>query len=456
MKQEQNIIGPHLVVAPLSTVGHWQREIEGWTGLNAIIYHGSPMARHVIQEHEFRFKDKQYKDAYKFNVLITTPQTLQSDYAILQRIKWYCCVIDEAHALKNRQAKYTQHVEDLKYRNIVLMTGTPIQNNLSELYTLLRLLDPDKFADEQEFSDKYGDLQDHTNITMEQHTALQQELRNYLLRRVKTDVLTSLPPRREILMEVEMPMLQKQWYKALYERNAEYLYAASVRPSKQSVNLNNLFMEIRKVCQHCYLLNGVEDRIYGDEEPTEAEWVRRMVADSGKMIFLDKFLPYLQRNGHRVLIFSQMTKMLDLIEEYLAFKQHGYERIDGAITGVARQRAIDRFNAPSSSKWIFLLSTKSGGTGLNLQSADTIVIFDSDWNPQNDLQAQARAHRIGQTKPVNVYRLMVRDSYEQLMFEKASLKLGLDKAVLQSKKQMAEKSLTAKMSPSCSNKVLMH
>jgi chromodomain-helicase-DNA-binding protein 7 len=155
-----------------------------------------------------------------------------------------------------------------------------------------------------------------------------------------------------------------------------------------------------------------------------------MIQASGKLVLVDKLLPKLKRDGHKVLIFSQMIRVLDIIEDYLILKRFSYERIDGRIRGEMRQEAIDRYSKKDSEKFVFLLCTRAGGLGINLTAADTVIIYDSDWNPQNDLQAQARCHRIGQKKNVTIYRLITTNTYEREMFDKASLKLGLDKAVL--------------------------
>jgi chromodomain-helicase-DNA-binding protein 7 len=204
-------------------------------------------------------------------------------------------------------------------------------------------------------------------------------------------------------------------------------------------NLMNTMMELRKCCIHPYLLNGAEEQIQDDYKSRkndftdeEGLYFQALINSSGKMVLLDKLLPKLKSNGHRVLIFSQMVKMLDILEDYLIRKQYPYERIDGRIRGNLRQAAIDRYCRPDSDRFVFLLCTKAGGLGINLVAADTCIIYDSDWNPQNDLQAQARCHRIGQDKSVKIYRLITRNTYEREMFDRASLKLGLDKAVLQS------------------------
>ncbi|KAJ3052835.1 Chromodomain helicase DNA binding protein, partial [Quaeritorhiza haematococci] len=197
-------------------------------------------------------------------------------------------------------------------------------------------------------------------------------------------------------------------------------------------NLLNTMMELRKCCIHPFLLTGAEERIYAEYGATTPEaHFQALIEASGKMVLIDKLLKKLKAGGHKVLLFSQMTKCLDLIQDYLRGRGYGFERIDGSIRGDLRQAAIDRFSSPESDSFIFLLCTRAGGVGINLTVADTVIIFDSDWNPQNDLQAQSRCHRIGQTKPVQIYRLITRNTYEREMFDRASMKLGLDRAILQ-------------------------
>jgi len=188
----------------------------------------------------------------------------------------------------------------------------------------------------------------------------------------------------------------------------------------------NVMMELRKCCNHPYLLNGVEEEELVGSQEVE---VNKLVQSSGKLVLIDKLLPKLKEGGHKILIFSQMIRVLNILEDFLELKNYKYERIDGNIRGNDRQKAIDRFTADPSI-FVFLLCTRAGGLGINLTAADIVIIFDSDWNPQNDLQAQARCHRIGQEKLVLVYRLITRNTYEQKMFDIASKKLGLDQAIL--------------------------
>lgn len=200
----------------------------------------------------------------------------------------------------------------------------------------------------------------------------------------------------------------------------------------------NVTMELRKCCNHPFLIKGVEEqeiiRIQQQKNTAQEDMARQiqeiLVTSSGKLVLLDKLLPRLKENGHRVLIFSQFKIMLDILQDYLRLRAYHCERIDGNITGNDRQAAIDRYCNPNSESFIMLLSTRAGGVGINLTAADTVIIYDSDWNPQNDLQAQARCHRIGQKKSVKIYRLLTSKTYELHMFHQASLKLGLDQAVL--------------------------
>ena len=239
-------------------------------------------------------------------------------------------------------------------------------------------------------------------------------------------ILFQVPPKEEIIIEVELTVPQKQYYRAIYEQNTSFLYRGE---AKDGPRLSNLAIELRKCCNHPFLVKGAEFELYKRNE-NDASYLDLLVKTSGKMVLLDKLLPKLKNDGHRVLIFSQFRIMLDIIEDYLILKRLSYERVDGAVTGKDRQGAIDRYTAETSSTFVMLLSTRAGGVGINLTSADTVIIYDSDWNPQNDLQAQARAHRIGQTKNVKVYRLLAKKSYEMQMFHAASLKLGLDYAIM--------------------------
>ncbi|KAG2523981.1 hypothetical protein BBO99_00005061 [Phytophthora kernoviae] len=447
---------PFIIVAPLSTLGHWQREFDSWTNLNAVVYHGSAAARDVLLNYEFFLSEDELvrseklsgksantngkkssprpkRNCYRFDVLITTYEMASAtDLYKLAQIDWQLMVVDEAHRLKNRNSKLSNILHTrFKFENMLLLTGTPLQNNVEELWVLLNFLDQKKFESKEDFLESFGELTDSTQVER-----LHSELKPYLLRRMKEDVEKSLAPKEETIIEVELTVLQKQYYRAIYEKNTEFLARGGRKGDAPS--LMNVLMELRKCCNHPFLVKGVEEREVrrmSQQKSETKEEIQRQISESlvnssGKLVLLDKLLPRLKETNHRVLIFSQFKIMLDIVQDYLALRRYNCERIDGNITGNERQSAIDRFCRKDSNAFIMLLSTRAGGVGINLTAADTVIIYDSDWNPQNDLQAQARCHRIGQKKSVKIYRLLTSKTYELQMFHKASLKLGLDQAVL--------------------------
>ncbi|KAF4042505.1 PHD-zinc-finger like domain [Phytophthora infestans] len=426
LRQREFIRGPFLVVAPLATLGNWKREIETWTSMNCVVYHdseGGSDIRAFIREQEFHFASEAHRKRgiYKFNVLVTSYQTLMMDAEFLESIHWRYIVIDEAHKLKNREAKLLQVLHGFTWDSCLLMTGTPLQNGVFELWCLLNFIEPDKFPSQQEFYDEFGDLN-----TAEQVAQLHEQLRPYMLRRVKEDVEKSIPPKEETIVDVELTTMQKKYYRAIFERNRQFL---NMGATGTVANLVNVEMELRKCCNHPFLIRGVEDKeCVGFDEQLR---MKILIQASGKTVLLDKLLTKFRQENKKVLIFSQFKIMLDIIEDMCQLRGYSMERLDGSVRGNSRQAAIDRFNSPDSDTFAFLLSTRAGGVGINLIAASVVILFDSDWNPQNDLQAVARCHRIGQTQSVNIYRLVTKKTYEAQMFEIASKKLGMHHAVFE-------------------------
>lgn len=305
-------------------------------------------------------------------------------------------------------------------RNRLLITGTPLQNNLHELWALLNFLLPDVFGDAEAFDQWFsGQGEDQDTVVQQLHRIL----RPFLLRRVKADVEKSLLPKKEINLYIGMSDMQVKWYKKILEKDIDAVNGAGGKRESKT-RLLNIVMQLRKCCNHPYLFEGAEP---GPPYTTD----EHIIYNAGKMAMLDRLLVRLKKQGSRVLIFSQMSRLLDILEDYCVFRDFKYSRIDGGTAHEDRISAIDEYNKPDSEKFVFLLTTRAGGLGINLTSADIVVLYDSDWNPQADLQAMDRAHRIGQTKQVVVYRFVTENAIEEKVLERAAQKLRLDQLVIQ-------------------------
>ncbi|XP_059176230.1 chromodomain-helicase-DNA-binding protein 1-like isoform X3 [Physella acuta] len=411
---QHHLYGPFLLVVPLSTVVAWQREFEKWAPeMNVIVYIGDVISRTVIRDQEWRHPGNK---RLKFNALITTYEILLKDKAFLAAESWAFLGVDEAHRLKNDDSLLYRSLETFDTNHRILITGTPLQNSLKELWSLLHFIMPNVFDNWPDFEDK------HSHEEGRGFLSLHKQLEPYLLRRVKKDVEKSLPAKTERILRVELSSLQKTYYRAILKREFRTLMKG-LRGNVSS--FANIMMELKKCANHAHLVVPLE------EEPAYKDKLQILLRGSGKLLLLDKLLVRLKETGHRVLIFSQMVRMLDIVAEYLQCRHFQYQRLDGTIRGDLRKQALDHFNAEGSQDFCFLLSTRAGGLGVNLATADTVIIFDSDWNPQNDLQAQARAHRIGQTRQVSVYRLVTSSTVEEKIVESAKKKMVLDHLVIQ-------------------------
>ncbi|KAL8999532.1 MAG: hypothetical protein Q9169_001620 [Polycauliona sp. 2 TL-2023] len=427
LRHVRNITGPHLIVVPKSTLDNWNREFTKWTPeVNILILQGVKDERHQL------INDRLIDE--KFDVCVTSYEMILREKTHLKKFAWEYIIIDEAHRIKNEESALAQIIRIFNSRNRLLITGTPLQNNLHELWALLNFLLPDVFGDSEAF-DSWFSNQDADQDTVVQQ--LHRVLRPFLLRRVKSDVEKSLLPKKEVNLYIGMSDMQVKWYKKILEKDIDAVNgAAGKRESK--TRLLNIVMQLRKCCNHPYLFEGAEP---GPPYTTD----EHLVYNAGKMVMLDKILTRMKKQGSRVLIFSQMSRVLDILEDYCVFREHKYNRIDGSTAHEDRIAAIDEYNSPGSEKFVFLLTTRAGGLGINLTSADIVILFDSDWNPQADLQAMDRAHRIGQTKQVVVFRFVTEQAIEEKVLERAAQKLRLDQLVIQQgRAQQAAKAAASK------------
>lgn len=413
----QQLYGPFLVLVPLSTMTAWQREFQIWApDMNVVTYIGDVQSREMIRKHDWCFESTK---KLKFNTILTTYEILLKDKLLLGSINWAALLVDEAHRLKNDDSLLYKALKEFSTNHRLLITGTPLQNSLKELWALLHFIMPQKFTNWDDFERVHG------NAMEKGYTKLHKELEPYILRRVKKDVEKSLPAKVEQILRVDMTTIQKQYYKWILTKNFEALLKGQKGSSSTFLNI---VIELKKCCNHAMLIKSAEDE---NLPQSQDEALKRLLKGSGKLVLLDKLLCRLKETGHRVLIFSQMVRMLDIIAEYLTKRHFSFQRLDGSIKGEIRKQALDHFNAEGSQDFCFLLSTRAGGLGINLATADTVIIFDSDWNPQNDLQAQARAHRIGQKNQVNIYRFVTARSVEEEIVERAKQKMVLDHLVIQ-------------------------
>ena len=427
-KMDQGGGGPFLVIVPLSTLTNWNLEFEKWApSLRKIIYKGPPPARKVQQNH-IRYG--------QFDVLLTTFEYIIRDRPILARIKWVHMIVDEGHRMKNASSKLSQTLSQYyvsRYR--LILTGTPLQNNLPELWSLLNFVLPNIFKSVKSFDEWFNTPfantgnQDKMELTEEEQLLvirrLHKVLRPFLLRRLKKDVEKDLPDKQERVVKCRFSALQAKIYHQLITYNK--INVSDGKGGKTGIRgLSNMLMQLRKLCNHPFVFEQVEDQMNPNRISDDLLW-----RTAGKFELLDRVLPKFLASGHRVLMFFQMTQIMNIMEDFLRLRGLMYLRLDGSTKSDDRSELLAKFNEPNSPYFCFLLSTRAGGLGLNLQTADTVIIYDSDWNPHQDLQAQDRAHRIGQKNEVRILRLISSNSVEEKILERAQYKLDMDGKVIQ-------------------------
>ena len=427
--------GPFLIIVPLSTLSNWMLEFDRWApSVIKVPYKGSPNVRRSLQ-HQLRTS--------KFNVLLTTYEYIIKDKAALAKIKWKYMIIDEGHRMKNHHCKLTQ-ILNTHYTapHRLLLTGTPLQNKLPELWALLNFLLPSIFkccnTFEQWFNAPFATTGEKVELNEEETVLiirrLHKVLRPFLLRRLKKEVESQLPDKVEYVVKCDMSSLQRIVYRHMQSRGV-LLTDGSEKDKKGkggTRTLMNSIMQLRKICNHPFMFQHIEEAI-AEHVGISGGIVSGpdIYRTSGKFELLDRILPKLKVTNHRILLFCQMTSLMTIMEDYFGWRGFKYLRLDGTTKADDRGELLKIFNSGGSDYFIFMLSTRAGGLGLNLQSADTVIIFDSDWNPHQDLQAQDRAHRIGQKNEVRVLRLVSVNSVEERILAAAKYKLNLDEKVIQ-------------------------
>lgn len=513
LKKSLNQPGPHLILCPLSVLAHWMSEIEKFCpSLVALRFHGTQNERN-------RMKSQEMKDSKNFDIVVTTYEVALNEFNYLRKkFVWTTLIVDEGHRLKNHKSKLSSNLRVLPCISRIILTGTPLQNNLSELWSLFRFMLPDVFNPKtREIFSRGFDISTN-EFSSDVMSKVRDLLSLFMLRRTKKDLSFPLPPKYDTTIILPLSKDQQRWYRRMMlssldntelidifekkmdeEDEVEILLnnckeevddgdgseengrrsasvSSSLRPSSSFMGDNswqtmmNMILQLRKICNHPFLLQNplqvpietyqTQDSKEKDQEGsgdmmmrdgTEGEkeassipsilsdprmnfYYSHMISSSAKLSLMDKMLPRLRDGGHRVLIFSQFTSMLDILCDYCEYREFDFVRLDGGTNRVKRKYDVKLFNAKQSNKFLFLISTRAGGLGLNLASADTVILYDSDWNPQVDLQAMERAHRIGQTKPVFVYRLICRGTIEERIVSRAQKKLFLSAIIIESKK----------------------
>ncbi|KAI5954350.1 INO80 [Candida jiufengensis] len=654
LAETHNIWGPFLVVTPASTLHNWQQEITRFVpNFKVLPYWGHAKDRKVLRKFWDR-KSLRYDKNAPFHVLVTSYQLIVSDIAYFQKMKWQYMILDEAQAIKSSQSSRWKSLLSLSCRNRLLLTGTPIQNSMQELWALLHFIMPTLFDSHDEFSDWFSkDIESHaqsnTGLDEQQLRRLHMILKPFMLRRIKKNVQSELGDKVEIDVYCDLTNRQKKYYQMLKSQISimDLLDVAnsSNNDESSSTSLVNLVMQFRKVCNHpdlferadvkspfafgkfaetgsflreqndleynyatenlieydlpkmiydelmtpnyensnkksvlekfsiynpenldtlgktdaltilkykpitrqnlieraidqqttpindsltivqpTNLSNEVSIKVYEDmylnrQDPAytpiasappitincssmnfqnnlkqelfntkirsslfpmslneEYRYMQnkipyqlyppnnllpkslskfnnysqirmpsmdRFITESGKLAKLDELLINLKQNDHRVLIYFQMTKMMDLMEEYLTYKQHKYIRLDGSSKLDDRRDLVHDWQTKPEI-FIFLLSTRAGGLGINLTAADTVIFYDSDWNPTIDSQAMDRAHRLGQTRQVTVYRLLTKDTIEERMRDRAKQKEQVQQVVMEGKTMIKEEPKNSK------------
>jgi SWI/SNF-related matrix-associated actin-dependent regulator of chromatin subfamily A member 5 len=396
-----------------------------------IPFHGNEEARKLLWRDHLSTVSGE-----SFDVIITTYEMVTAATSMLTHRNYSYVILDEAQRIKNEMSNIGQAVRKCRSVSKLLITGTPLQNDMHELWALLNWMFPDVFANSEQFDLAFRRHFLGTNVDLDLVCAAHKLLQPLMIRRLKKDVQTNLPKKTVLTIWCPITDMQRFFYKRLLQSSGcagqllvghdagggkeENGQPASVGGSKNK--LMNLLMQLRKVVNHPYM--------FPEADPNPLETDETIVTTSAKMMVLDRLLRKLKAEGHRVLVYSQFTSMLDVIQDYCSLVGHGFRRLDGSTNLARRKYEIKMFNAKRGDQFVYLLSTRAGALGITLTGADTVIMYDSDWNPTWDKQAHDRVHRIGQDRPVTIYQLLCKDTVEQRVFQRAAQKTSLNELVL--------------------------
>ncbi|KAF5897664.1 ATP-dependent helicase 1B, partial [Clarias magur] len=454
---EEGNRGPHLITVPSSTLDNWVRELNLWCpSLKVLVYYGSVEERKCIR-YEILNEEVDY------NIIVSTYNLAignSSDRSLFRKLRLQYAVFDEGHMLKNMSSLRYRHLMGINAKKRLLLTGTPLQNNLLELMSLLNFIMPNMFSSSTSqiakmFSMKSSEEQSSFEKDRIAHAKL--IMKPFILRRIKSEVLKQLPAKEEQIEFCGMSQKQQQLYDALFSK----LKSSSNTEKRE---LTNVMMQLRKMANHPLLHRQyysskrlsamsrlmLKEPSHRESDPAlieedmavmsdfelhrlcqqyaalhEHQLTTEQLLDSGKLHLLAPLLTDLKGQGHRVALFSQFTMMLDILEVLLKHHKHRYIRMDGSTPMSDRIVRIDQFNTDRDI-FVFLLSTRAGGLGINLTSANIVILHDIDCNPYNDKQAEDRCHRVGQTRNVKVIKLISKDSIEDAMLRIGQRKLKLE------------------------------
>ncbi|XP_060815340.1 lymphoid-specific helicase-like isoform X2 [Bombus pascuorum] len=481
--------GPYLLVAPLSTLPNWMLEFEKFApNLPIVLFHGTPEEKLILRS-KIKHKYKITETYSTFPIVLTSFEVPLLESNFIKSLSWRYIIIDEGHRIKNHECQLIKILKACKSMNRLLLTGTPLQNNLAELWSLLNFLLPEIFDDLAVFESWFdakkhqGDEGTKKFLKLEEEkrvlSSLREILQPFLLRREKSEVCLDVPPKKELVVYAPLTELQHNLYKAVLNHDIDQLSKIEEepiiytedgkRPKRKCVskNMNNIMRtyldndvssnsslqeidDSRNSETWINVKSGNEENLlmwkkYTDVTERNRDFLinvqtrhspdflpqinEELVRSSGKLLVLDAMLARLKKHGHKVLLFSTMTMILDIIEDYLSLRDYKYVRLDGSTKLVDRKENIHNFNT-NPEIFLFLISTRAGGVGLNLVGADTVIIYDCDWNPQVDIQAMARCHRIGQTRPVVIYKLCTKGTIDEAIINRAEAKRLLEKAVI--------------------------